>query len=499
MEDDLPSFDVNKKRDVEYGSLAGMAGEIAGDVQGAVVVSGEVAEMSGAARAMLAERQAAENVITSDRMQRDVEGYLPVLDPDVRIRLRSLREPITLFGEGPYDRRMRLRALLASMMAEGKRLDLITAPTAPAAQQKQQERFYTEGGTALQQARLDIAEWSLPRAKERVRMQQEAFTAASHVSEEDAAAERASFKASLKKFQNLASGVPKGGSVRPLSQCRISPSGEYTLLSSWNEALYLYKVPEMSAAGEDTSGYKSVFGGHKNRVTGCAFHPESTVAQDPNAANFCSSSADKTVRVWSLTKDTPLATMEGHTDKVNKVAFHPTGNYVGSTSDDKTFRLWDVHGGRQATSLMEQEGHAACVYGMSFQCDGSIVATSDTWGVVRVWDLRTGRSLFVLEGHAKEVTALSFSPNGWLLCTGGADNLLKVWDLRRREPLVTLPAHSRLITSVAFEPTNGSVLAASSHDTLISLYETTNFKVWSMEWRRGRRRRVKKIRNARVM
>lgn len=73
---------------------------------------------------------------------------------------------------------------------------------------------------------------------------------------------------------------------------------------------------------------------------------------------------------------------------VAKARFHPTGDYVLTTSFDSTWRMWDA---RTAQELLLQEGHTREVYGLSCQCDGSLVATGDLTGLIRVWDLRTGR------------------------------------------------------------------------------------------------------------
>jgi U4/U6 small nuclear ribonucleoprotein PRP4 len=85
---------------------------------------------------------------------------------------------------------------------------------------------------------------------------------------------------------------------------------------------------------------------------------------------------------------------------VSRLAFHPSGRFIGTTGFDKTWRLWDVEKGRE---LMVQEGHSREVYGIAFQCDGSLAATSGMDGYGRVWDLRTGRSVMLLKGHAKSV------------------------------------------------------------------------------------------------
>jgi U4/U6 small nuclear ribonucleoprotein PRP4 len=96
----------------------------------------------------------------------------------------------------------------------------------------------------------------------------------------------------------------------------------------------------------------------------------------------------------------PIGSLEGHTDRVSRLAFHPSGRFIGTTGFDKTWRLWDVEKGQE---LLVQEGHSREVYGIAFQCDGSLAATSGMDGYGRVWDLRTGRSVMLLKGHAKSV------------------------------------------------------------------------------------------------
>lgn len=108
-------------------------------------------------------------------------------------------------------------------------------------------------------------------------------------------------------------------------------------------------------------------------------------------------------------RDTPLATLKGHTHQVRRVAFHPSGRYLGSASFDETWRLWDVE---TQAELQLQEGHSKEVYALAFQDDGALVGSAGMDAIGRVWDLRTGRTAMVLDGHADKILALDFSPNG---------------------------------------------------------------------------------------
>ena len=110
---------------------------------------------------------------------------VPTDDNRVRLRLREIGEPITLFGERPVDRRDRLRELLTDLAerqdaaAADRDLDEEMADAEDAEAQEeaeQQEEFYTEGTDALLEARKDMARFSLPRAKARVARQREEST-----------------------------------------------------------------------------------------------------------------------------------------------------------------------------------------------------------------------------------------------------------------------------------------------------------------------------------
>jgi U4/U6 small nuclear ribonucleoprotein PRP4 len=74
----------------------------------------------------------------------------------------------------------------------------------------------------------------------------------------------------------------------------------------------------------------------------------------------------------TYSSETPLSVLKGHQDRVCRVAFHPSGDYIASASFDTTWRLWDVN---TAKELLLQEGHSKEVYSVEFQNDGSLVAS----------------------------------------------------------------------------------------------------------------------------
>lgn len=77
-------------------------------------------------------------------------------------------------------------------------------------------------------------------------------------------------------------------------------------------------------------------------------------------------------RLLTSRSEAPIGSLSGHTNRVGRVAFHPSGSYLGSASFDGTWRLWDVDTQKE---LMVQEGHSKEVYALAFQDDGALVAS----------------------------------------------------------------------------------------------------------------------------
>ncbi|KAG8746219.1 hypothetical protein FRC10_005735 [Ceratobasidium sp. 414] len=170
------------------------------------------------------------------------------------------------------------------------------------------------------------------------------------------------------------------------------------------------------------------------------------------------------------TGDKALHTLKGHADRVCRVAFHPSGQYVASASYDGSWRLWDASTGQTAGThvakdqdrqLLFQEGHSKEVYAVQFQDDGALVGSGGLDAIGRVWDLRTGRTAMVLDGHGQGIYGMDFSPNGYQIATGSGDNTIRIWDMRSLRALYTIGAHTSIVSDVSFyRPASGDIFTS---------------------------------------
>lgn len=339
-------------------------------------------------------------------------------------------EPITLFGESKGDRRDRLKELITTA-AEGDQDEDMSMADADEPEPDQEEEYYTPGQPALLEARRNIARYSLPRAQSRVARQKEdsQIPLRTHIKHRKAIKER------LSGFELFGSQI---AAERPVSIARFSPNNEVIAAGNWAGGIKLLSVPNL----ETTRTLR----GHTGIVGGISWFPGSTLTTSnvsPSSVNLASGAGGQggtpSVHLWSLDSETPLATLSGHTDRVSRVEFHPSGAYLASASFDTTWRLWDVE---TTTDLLAQEGHSRAVYTVAFNTDGSLVASGGLDSIGRIWDLRTGRTVMILDGHIREIFALDWGIDGYRVLSGSGDGWVKCWDIRAVRASGGLGAHN---------------------------------------------------------
>jgi len=379
-------------------------------------------------------------------------------DLDVKSDLRQLGEPICLFGEGPADRRNRLRELIGKLgevaLSRRRMMDSIRVEDE---RKQDQSTWYHEGPESLRIAREWIAQYSIPKAKSRLqRLKTEA-----ELPEKARMALKQETQKKVSKLDLVASQIVD---TRPVSFCQFSPDSKMLATCSWSGVAKLWSVP-------DCKEVRSLRG-HSTQVGAIVWNPVAKMDLESAEPALASCGGDGSVKLWSLDSDEPLADIEGHDVRVSRCAYHPSGRFLATAVWDNSWRLWDLE---QLQEVLHQEGHSKEVYCVSFQQDGALSVSGGLDSFGRVWDLRTGQCIMFLEGHLKGITGVDWSPDGYHIVTCSQDNNCKVWDLRKRNIEYTIPAHTGLVSNVKFERRTGDFLVSSSYDNTAKVWAN---KTW---------------------
>lgn len=194
----------------------------------------------------------------------------------------------------------------------------------------------------------------------------------------------------------------------------IPPTGPRLLLSSSaDKTIRLWSL--------DAWACLVVYKGHEGPVW--------NVKWSPFGHYFATCGWDKTVRVWGQDHISYLRMMVGHDSSVNQVAWHPNGAYVFSASDqvDKSVRMWSVTTGKCVRVF---NGHTDFISALECAPNGKILASADGAGSIILWDLAKGTLIKRCRGHGRGgIWSLSFSAESTVLVSGGADNTVRVWDI----------------------------------------------------------------------
>lgn len=398
--------------------------------------------------------------------RRGAQLAIPTSDEAVRGWLRALREPITRFGEGPYDRRERLRKLLATNPSYLRTIRALISSSreeeeAPSGAAKDDEEFFVPGDEELETWRRWLVQYSIPRARRRLAREQTYRQQPSHiVKEHRETLWRRSMQSRLEASQV--------GGERPLSSCAFSMDGSLIATGDFGGTCRLWNR-------EDCSLLRELGGVHTSRIGNVAFNPAET-----SRLALASSDNEGKIGLWELAQVEAIGTLQGHTARVPSISFHPSGRLLGSASFDYSWRLWDLE---RAACIQLQEGHSRPVYSLAFHSDGSLAATGALDSHARLWDLRSGRAIWTLQGHHKTILSLAFHPMRPLLATASEDGTVRIWDFRALRPLLMIPAHSAPVSGVVWDGVRpdhgeGSGAGAGGGERLVTVGYEGLVRVW---------------------
>ncbi|KAI0375739.1 WD-repeat-containing protein [Pilatotrama ljubarskyi] len=254
--------------------------------------------------------------------------------------------------------------------------------------------------------------------------------------------------------------------------------------------------------------------GHRAEVT--------SILRSPQKDIFAVGYADGSIRLWSASSTSVIATFNGHKKAVTALAFDETGTRLASGSQDTDLILWDVVG---ESGLYRLRGHRDQITAIRFVRPVAESAPSTSTGTapgylltaskdtfLKLWDLQTQHCIQTVVAHRSEVWTMDLNPEQDLVFTGSGEGEMKAWKidhealaqgLRETETgevtkfihsVTTLPlASSHRVSQISFHP-HKPYLAVQSHDKSVEVFRIrTEDEIKKKQARRRRRAKEKEL------
>ncbi|MGB3346188.1 MAG: tetratricopeptide repeat protein, partial [Candidatus Humimicrobiia bacterium] len=247
------------------------------------------------------------------------------------------------------------------------------------------------------------------------------------------------------------------GHKHRVNSIAISLDGRYAISSSSDRTLMLWDLTKKR--------HVHTYVGNKKNVE--------AVAISPDGKYVISGDDDMKLNKWDFKKKNIIHTFEGHKGSIKDVHVTPDGKFAISGSDDNTLKLWDL---KSCECIQTFKGHKESVESVAITPDGEYVISGSEDMTLKLWDLSNGECLRTFEGHQDSVKTVRITPDGKYSVSGSDDMTLKLWNLTSGMCVRTFEGHEGAVEGVAISPDGKYIVSCSSWDNTLKLWNISNAK-----------------------
>ncbi|HLP86979.1 MAG TPA: pentapeptide repeat-containing protein [Nostocaceae cyanobacterium] len=177
---------------------------------------------------------------------------------------------------------------------------------------------------------------------------------------------------------------------------------------------------------------------HKGRVLSLAF--------SPSGDYLASSSRDKTIclyycdrndrKKWVSDKRSDNQNDYKHQDQVHSIAFSSKSEHLVSGGFDKKLILWEINidenNAKPSLKYIKDWEEEQKILVVAFHPERKIIASAGDRHFITLWDIEKIDDIRVikkLKGHKRAVESIVFSPDGKRLISCSQDQTIKFWDI----------------------------------------------------------------------
>ncbi|GAB2300383.1 hypothetical protein Dimus_034424 [Dionaea muscipula] len=239
-----------------------------------------------------------------------------------------------------------------------------------------------------------------------------------------------------------------------ITDVRFGPSMSRLATSSFDKTVRVW-------GADNTKFSLRTFTGHSTSVMSLDFHPNKEDL-------ICSCDGNGEIRYWSINNGSCPKVFEGG---MTQVRFQPRhGKYLAAAAES-TVSILDVE---TQTCIQALQGHSQKVQSIAWDISGEFLA-SVSEDLVRVWNVGSGNKwqcIHELNSNGNKFNSCVFHPLHPPLLVIGCYQNLELWNMIEKKSM-TLPGHDGLISCLAASNVSGLV-ASASHDKCVKLWQSSS-------------------------